>query len=289
MDVTATFRGPRLLMTSVRAIWLGSAIVGAIALAPHSPLATWAWWLGAAAALAALVARGAAALTVSRLVVPLAVPAVVSAWVAGGDAVWCGVALALAVLSVLLMFSAEVGESMVQGGSYGQEQRFLLRPPATVLLPMALSWLLWAAAVLTAVLLLSVERWAAGGAAGAVAIALTWLLPRRFHRLSRRWLVLVPAGVVVHDHLVLGETLMVQRSNVTAVHLALADTQAADLTGPAAGHALEVTVREMVLAVLPTTREHPKGKALHVAAFLVSPSRPGRALRAVAAAGHPVG
>lgn len=289
MNVTAAFRGQHLPMTAARAVWLGTAVVGAFAMRPHSPVSVWAWWLGSATVLAALVARGAAALTVSRLVVPLAAPAMVLAWAAGGEAVWCGVGLALAVLSVLLMFSAEVGEAMVQGGAYGHERRFLLRPPATVLLPMALSWLMWASAVLAAVLLLSASRWPGGIAAAAAAAGLSWWLSRRFHRLSRRWLVLVPAGVVVHDHLVLGETLMVQRSNVSDVRLALADTQAADLTGPAAGHAVEVSVREMVLAVLPTTRQHPKGKALHVAAFLVSPSRPGRALRAVAEAGHPVG
>jgi hypothetical protein len=94
--------------------------------------------------------------------------------------------------------------------------------------------------------------------------------------------------VVVHDHMALGETLMVQRPNVALARLALADTQAADLTGPAAGHAVELSVREMVLAVLPTTRDNPKGKALHVASFLVAPSRPGRALRAMADAKLPV-
>lgn len=288
MNVTAAFSGARLPMLAARVVWLGAAIVGALALRPHSPVATWAWWLAAAAVLAAMVARGAAALTVSRLVIPLSVPALLLAWIAGGETVWCAVALALAVVAVLLVSSAEVGEAMVQGGAYGQEERFPLRPPAAVLLPMVLSWSVWAAAVLSAVALLADRRWLPGLVVAAAAAVLSWLLPRRFHRLSRRWLVLVPAGLVVHDHLVLGETLMVQRPNVSLARLALADTQAADLTGPAAGHAVEVTVREMVLAVLPTTREHPKGKALHVGAFLVSPSRPGRALRAVAAAGYSV-
>lgn len=283
------FRGPNAMMTALRAVWLGTAVTGAFALRPHATLPIWAWWIGAATVLTALVARGAAALTAARLVIPLAAPASVLGWMAGGDAVWCAATLALSLVSALLAYSAEVGEVMVQGGAYGQELRFPLRPPASVLLPMVVSWLVWGAAVVSAVLLLSTGRWAAGVLAAALAVGLTWLLPRRFHRLSRRWLVLVPAGVVVHDHLVLGETLMVQRTNVAEVRLALADTQAADLTGPAAGHAVEVTVREMVLAVLPTTREHPKGKALHVAAFLVAPSRPGRALRAVADAGHRVG
>lgn len=288
MDVNAAFRGPRGLMAATRVVWLATTVTGGLALRNHSPVATWTWWIVAAAVLAALVARGAAALTILRWLSPLAMPATAVAWVAGGDTVWCTVALALAALSVLLSFSAEVGEAMVQGGAYGHELRFPMRPPAALLLPMAVSWLVWAGSVLAAVLLLSDASWLPGAILLAVAAGLSWLLFRRFHRLSRRWLVLVPAGLVVHDHMVLGETLMVERTNVAAARLALADTQAADLTGPAAGHALEVEVREMVLALLPATREHPKGKALHVGAFLVSPSRPGRALRAIAEAGHPV-
>jgi hypothetical protein len=105
-------------------------------------------------------------------------------------------------------------------------------------------------------------------------------------RLSNRWLVLVPAGVVVHDPLVLGETLMVQRNNLRSSSLALAGTEAADLTGPAAGVAIEVTVHEMVTAVFPASAEHPTGRAVHMSAFLVSPSRPGRALRALQQSPH---
>jgi hypothetical protein len=81
---------------------------------------------------------------------------------------------------------------------------------------------------------------------------------------------------------------MVQRTNVAAGRLALADTEAADLTGPAAGHAIDLATRDMVLVVFPSSREHPKGRAIHVQSFLVAPSRPGRALQAMAAAGLPV-
>jgi hypothetical protein len=130
--------------------------------------------------------------------------------------------------------------------------------------------------------------WVAGIVVAALAIGLTWLLGTRFHRMSCRWLVLVPAGVVVHDAVVLGETLMVQRTNVAVGRLALADTEAADLTGPAAGHAIDLATRDMVLVVFPSSREHPKGRAIHVQSFLVAPSRPGRALQAMAAAGLPV-
>ena len=82
---------------------------------------------------------------------------------------------------------------------------------------------------------------------------------------------------------------MMQRNNVAVVRLAPADTEAADLTGPASGHALEVVVHDMELVVLAPTIAEPKGRALHVQSLLVAPSRPGRALRALAAAKVPVG
>jgi hypothetical protein len=115
-----------------------------------------------------------------------------------------------------------------------------------------------------------------------IAGVLTWLVYQRLHHFSCRWLVSVPAGVVVHDPVVLGETLMVLRANVQHAHLALANTEAADLTGPAAGHALEITVREMMQITFSATAKNPKGSAIHAQAFLIAPSRPGRALQALA-------
>jgi hypothetical protein len=114
----------------------------------------------------------------------------------------------------------------------------------------------------------------------AAAVALGAFLLPRFHRLTRRWVVLVPAGFVLHDHVVLAETVMFPASILRRARLALADTQAADFTGPAGGHAVEVTVSESTTVVLAGTRAKPNGTALHVLAFLVAPTRPGRLLHA---------
>jgi hypothetical protein len=115
-----------------------------------------------------------------------------------------------------------------------------------------------------------------------------FLLPR-FHRLSRRWVVLVPAGFVLHDHVVLAETVMFPARTLTRARLALADTEAADLTGPAGGHAVEVTLAESTTVVLTGARDAPGGRALHVLAFLVAPTRPGQLLRAVGERSIPTG
>lgn len=252
-------------------------------------VATAAWGIVVAAVLVALVAPSPLGLTVTRTALPLLVPGATVALVMGAAPAWGVAALTLALLATLVAFTAETAEAFVQAAAYGDEQRLPLRPPAALLVPMVLSWVLWCALALGAVLALSAAAWLLGGALAVVAVILAVPLFARFHRFSRRWLVLVPAGVVLHDHVVLGETLLLMRPNVALARLAPATTEAADFTGPAAGHAVELTVREMVLALLAATPTDPKGKALHVQSLLVAPSRPGRALKALATAKVPVG
>ncbi|MBK9969289.1 MAG: hypothetical protein IPP16_00605 [Acidimicrobiaceae bacterium] len=275
------------LLATAMAVAIGGATDGRSAAA--GPLATAAWGLVVAALAIALVVPSPLGLTVLRLLLPATVPAAVIALSAGAAATGGVAAAALAALATVVAFSAETAEALVQGSAYGSEQRLPLRVPAAMMLPMALTWTLWCAATLGALVLLCAGRWAPGAPVAFVAGASGWLLARRFHTFSRRWLVVVPAGVVVHDHVVLAETLMMQRTNIAVARLAPAQTEAADLTGPAAGHVVEIVLREMALAVLAPNAAEPKGKALHIQSLLVAPSRPGRALQRLSAARVPVG
>jgi hypothetical protein len=140
------------------------------------------------------------------------------------------------------------------------------------------SWLIWAAASSLGPIALADGRRVVGGALVAVSIGgLVWSWPR-WHRLSRRWFVIVPAGVVVHDDLVLAETLMLRRTEIATIRLALADTAATDLTGPSAGHALEIVTTEPVTALRSATRDQAGGTPIQITACLISPTRPGQAL-----------
>lgn len=246
------------------------------------------WWVVVAALVVSLVVPGALGLTAVRMCGPLGVVAAGAALVAGTDGAVGAVALAAALLTAAVAFAAETGEAMVQGAAYGEERRLPLHMPAAFVLPVALSWLVWCALVVAAALLLGAHAWVAGGVDAALAVASGYALFQRLQRFSRRWLVVVPAGLVVHDHVVLAETMMVPTANVRRCCLAMADTKAADLTGPAGGHALEVTVGEMVTPLFAATRAEPKRRAIHAAAFLIAPSRPGRALHALSDAGLPV-
>jgi hypothetical protein len=186
----------------------------------------------------------------------------------------------------VLALSGDLGEVFAQGSAYGHERRLPLRPPAALLMALPLVWVPLAATALIGPLALAAQQWPLGIPVTLAGVALAVVLPRRFHRLSRRWLVLVPAGLVIHDHIVLAETTMIASTKVASAGLALVGTGAANLTGNAPGPVVEVRLRELETVVLAAP---PRGqtKALHVQSFLVSPTRPGRALRALHDAGVP--
>jgi len=241
---------------------------------------TAAAWLGWGVGVVALMVPSTLGLTTARMVAALAVCASVVSWVAGANAAAGAVFVASALVSALVIGSADFGQRCVQASAYGDEDRFLLRAPAAFLPPVAVAGVVWAAAVLAAPLLLATGQWILGILAALVGGMLTVAVVPRFNLLSQRWLVLVPAGLVVHDPVVLAETLVVPRSDVDGIELALAGTEAADFTGPAGGHAIEISLTSMTDALLAPTKQSPRGTALHVRSFLVAPTRPGAVMRA---------
>ncbi len=246
----------------------------------------WSMW---GVGLVAVLVPSTVSLTALRMMTPMSIVAGVASMAFGGSVAVCTAAVAVAGAATVVVCSAPVGELFVQASAYGHERRLPLRLPAALLAPLAVVWLVWAALWCAAVLLLGGQRWFIGGVVAAAAIAATWFAGVRLHRFSQRWLVVVPAGVVVHDQVALMETLMVTKPIVHSVGLALADTEAADLTGPAAGHVLQVTLKEMTTVLLPPARRKGQPKAIHVRSFLVAPSRPGRALQMIGDRGIAVG
>jgi len=291
--MAAASRGfsPRAAVWSLRVSWPLWAVLTAVAAADRlddagGTAASIVGWGVVAVGVVALVVPSTAGLTAMRIVAPAALP-LAALVVAIEPSAIAAAALAMGAVTAVVALSAETGQGFVQASAYGDERRHLLRAPAAVLPFVVLAWSIWCTAVIISVVMLAGEAWGWAVATGGVAAALTVLLARRFHTLSRRWLVALPAGIVVHDGMVLGETLMVQRHNVASTQLALADTEALDLTGPAAGHAIEVVVRQAVLVQLIGTRAEPKGRAIHAQSFLVAPSRPGLALASLQPATPP--
>ena len=207
--------------------WLAVAVLGGRAVsdaidgrsAPVRAVATVGSWTGWGVGAIALAVTGLVTLTTVRAVAPIAVVVAGVAAVAGAP---FGSTLALAVpaaVAAVLVAAADTGQIYLQAPAYGDERRFGLRPPLGYLAPTVVSWALWTAALLAAPLAWARGRLDAGGHQHRRPRAGSLLLPRRWHQLSRRWLVSVPAGLVVHDPVVLADTLMVPKRQITGIAL----------------------------------------------------------------------
>jgi hypothetical protein len=245
------------------------------------------WTLFAVVAIALLI-PAVISLTVSRVAAPLALVATVGTAVAGSPAADIALLGVPALVAVAAIFSAEFGRWMVQASAYGDEDRLPLRSPVPAGAAAVVSWLLWAPALVFGPLSTAAGNWVLGIPLTGIAVAATIFVGPRWHRMSRRWLVLVPAGLVVHDPVVLADTLMVRTDQILGLGLARADTEAADLTGPASGYAVQVDTAETVSTVFAFTPHEPNGQAIHMTGFLVAPSRPGQALRLADGRGLPI-
>ena len=95
-----------------------------------------------------------------------------------------------------------IGDRFIDGGSYGDERRMALRPPAQVgyfLVPFV--WALMAASTATGPLLLANKQWIAGLLTTAVGAGVVAIGARAVHQLTQRWIVFVPTGLVLHDQM----------------------------------------------------------------------------------------
>ena len=201
-------------------------------------------------------------------------------WAGLGGADWDEVALMAAVTGALaaVALSAPVGQVFVNGISYGDEVRLLLRPPAVLLAgPLPAAAVVTVGGVVSGPLLLAAEQWAWGGivttAGGAVAV----LGGRSLYSLTRRWVVFVPAGLVLHDHLAVRDPVLMRRRAVAALEPAPKSSDAVDLTQGAAGLLLELSLSQPI-PLTPPTRRKSRTDEIQAGSILVAPSRPGEAV-----------
>jgi hypothetical protein len=217
-------------------------------------------------------------MTAFRILAPASLAAAVWAAVAEGASAAAVIGLSFTAGASMLSLLPEIGAWFVNGSSYGDERRVPLRPPGPLLLgPIPIASALVVAGVVTGPMLLAAEQWIAGIVALVVGFPVAAFMTRALHALSRRWLVFVPAGVVVHDHLTVADPVLFKRSAVAHLGPALADTDATDLTMGALGLALEIAVDRPVTMAVRSGRA-PTSETVELTAVLVSVSRPGDVL-----------
>ena len=247
-------------------------------------------WLGWAAVLLGLLVPREASLTAVRLGVPVLLVAVVWAVARDGVVAVDLLAAAVAALTAVVAVWPTVGDRLVDGSSYGPERRLPLRVPpsaAVAAAPLAVAAAL--AGVAAGPLLLAAEQWVLGALLTVIGLPLALAAARSVHALARRFLVLVPGGVVVHDPLTLTDPVLLPKGALVAVGPAPVDTDAEDLTLGAGGLIVELRLREPSELVRRHPGRHADAEVVATAAVLVAPTRPGAFLAEAQERGLPIG
>jgi len=241
-------------------------------------IGSWAIW---GATLTASLIRLPISLTTLRLGTSAGVVAAVVAMTYGdATAVTTAVGIATVTVAFLLAMSAEVGAAFVDGASYGDERRFPLRPSAMLIAgPIPLAWATFVVGVTAGPLLLASQRWISGSVATLVGWPAAYAAFRALHGLSRRWLVFVPAGVVIHDFFTSREPFLITRSAVAEFGPAdakesLTEDNLLDATQNAAGIVLMIDLHDTVDVVPRPPRGEPF-QVTKVKRVAFVPTRPG--------------
>lgn len=240
-----------------------------------------AWVVWGAVVIASFISHPIT-LTVLRIGTPVVAGFIVFVAVTQGSSGSQIIGAAVGVAILLLSFSAEIGGIYVQASAYGDEKRFALRPPVVLIAPVSLSVLLADLSILGLPMLVAAKNWAVAIIALiGFFISVKYLLPR-IHLLSRRWLVFVPAGIVVHDEIVLSINLMIRKQDLLQMQLARDNSAAADLSALTWGVPLELSFNKPLdVSLSAIGAKHLKAvSAIHAQSVLIAASRPGSVLNA---------
>ena len=244
----------------------------------------WAAW---ALVLTATLVRRPWALTVVRIAAPAAVTVAVgtvvaaAAWDADLSATRAAAAIAGAAIATAVALLPETGNSMVDGLSYGNERRMLLRTPFLLAIaPVPLVWAAVVAGIAAPAVLWAIEQWIWALVATVSGLPAAVLGYRSLHQLARRWVVFVPNGFVLHDRMATREPFLLRRVDIASLGAAPADIDLAaddlvDISGNALGPVLLAALNGQVEVVPRTTGT---AQVLSVSRVLFSPTRPGEML-----------
>ncbi|HUR76365.1 MAG TPA: hypothetical protein VMZ22_00320 [Acidimicrobiales bacterium] len=183
----------------------------------------------------------------------------------------------LAILAAGAAARPEAALWFVNGPAYANERRYPLRVPGPLVFgPLWLASALVVVGPTVAVLLLASGNYLAGAPVTIVGAALAYFSGRSLLMLTRRWLVFVPAGLVLHDPLTLADPVLFERKVIESLRPAASGIDSLDLTQAALGLPLELVLTEKVPMVLAKGRRRSESGAS--ARLLFSPTRPGRVL-----------
>jgi hypothetical protein len=238
-------------------------------------------WVAWGAALVALLVPRTSSMTVARIVVPAGAVGAILVVALGNDSTLADAATVLVgALAIVAVLAPWTTDAFVDGSSYGPERRIALRTPLALVLLAVVTWAVTVTGAVGAVLLIAAQQWAAGMGAVVLAAAVVWFGARSIHQLSKRWLVLVPTGLVIHDPLVMPEPQLFLRQTMARLGPAESEVGAEvitdDLTAGASGLVMSITLTEPVELLV---RDGSRGTTLRpVDRVLFTPALPAQLL-----------
>lgn len=281
----------------LRALWLALPLLAgpgfstmlddrSTAVATTAEIGLWGMWF---AGLVALLAPSTVSLTVLRFVAPsLAASAVYGTIALGRSTIATTSSIVVTALVFGLVLLPAVGDPMVNGSSYGPERRLALRPPAALLFgPMQLTWLVMFGATAGGALMIAAKNYVVGVPLLVVGLAASWRGAQALHQLSRRWIVFVPAGFVIHDYWALAESILIQRREIESLGPTPLDKgELLDLSGGSLGLALLVETKEKLPIAL---RARSSIETFSAYRIVFTPTLPGRLLHEARVRGVRIG
>jgi hypothetical protein len=178
-------------------------------------------WSAWALVLPGLVAPRPLALTAVRIAAPNFFMLAIVVAVADGVRATEVVAAVVTASAGVLAATPGVSVAAANGVAYGNERRYPLKTPPILLVGPALpAPLLVGAGVATGPLLIAGDRPVAGALALVIGLPLAAVMVRALHGLSRRWAVLVPAGLVLVDPLTLPDPVLFLRERIASLQAA---------------------------------------------------------------------
>jgi hypothetical protein len=158
-------------------------------------------------------------------------------------------AVTWSILVLLAALAPTTGDAFANGSAYGDERRMLLRAPTPLLLgPVPLAWAVTVAPPVLGPLLLAARAWVAGAAVLVLGGVLAVGGARALHGLARRWVVFVPAGLVLHDLQAMVDAVFFPRASIVRLGPVRADgaddDDVLDLTLGAIGLPLQLDLLE---------------------------------------------
>lgn len=254
--------------------------------ATTAEIGLWAMWF---AGLVAVLAPSTVSLTVVRFISPSLLASAIYGTIAfGTSTVGTTGAIAATALTFAIVLLPATGDPMVNGSSYGPERRLALRPPAALLFgPMQLTWLLMFGATAGGALMIAAENYPIGIPLLVIGLAASWRGAQSLHQLSRRWIVFVPAGFVIHDYWALAESLLIQRREIASLGpVPLDKGELLDLSGGAMGLALLVETKDKLPLAL---RARNSVESFSAYRMVFTPTLPGQLLHEARVRGISIG